>query len=162
MIYGTCYIARAPHKSRMFSLYGRAGLAAGEARLSRRISRTGFGTARWPSHGPFDLSKGPTSRSAITSRPTGTGDTAALTACLESQLPSAPVRAEGVARSSGDGGRRCRCRGRPGDPWDGSGRPARALQRRGRLRRRERAPRRTMTSLGLRRKARSAIAFSFA
>ena len=133
----------------MFSLYGRAGLAAGEARLSRRISRTGFGTARWPSHGPFDLSKGPTSRSAITSRPTGTGDTAALTACLESRLPSAPVRAEGVARSSGDGGRRCRCRGRPGDPWDGSGRPARTLQRRGRLRRRERVPRRTMTSLGL-------------
>ena len=68
----------------MFSLYGRAGLAAGEARLSRRIRRTGFGTARWPSHGQFDLAKGPTSRSGITSRPTGTGDTAALTACLES------------------------------------------------------------------------------
>ena len=36
------------------------------------------------------------------------------------------MRAEGVARSSGEDGRRPRCRGRPGDPWDGSGRPTRA------------------------------------
>ena len=149
MIYGTCYIVRAPHKSRMFSLYGRAGLAAGEARLSRRISRTGFGTARWPSHGPFDLSKGPTSRSGVTSRPTGTGDSTALTPCVKSDTVWTTVRAEGVARSSGEGGRRPRCRGRPGDPWDGSGRPARAQAEPGRSRHRREAAEWLRASLGL-------------
>ena len=39
----------------MFSLYGRDGLPALQARLSRRVSRTGIGTTRWPSDGPLDL-----------------------------------------------------------------------------------------------------------
>ena len=132
---GTYYITRAPHKSRIFSLYGRAGRPALQARLSRRVSRAGIGTARWPSHGPFDLPKGPTSRSGVTSRPTGTGDSTALTPWDKSDTVWTNVRAEGVARSSGEGGRRPRCRGRPGDPWDGSGRPARAQAEPGRSRR---------------------------
>ena len=129
---GTYYITRAPHKSRIFSLYGRAGRPALQARLSRRVSRTGIGTARWPSHGPFDLSKGPTSRSGVTSRPTGTGDSTALTPCVKSDTVWTNVRAEGVALFSGEGGRCRRCRGRPGDPWDGSGRPSKAQAEPGR------------------------------
>ena len=146
---GTYYITRAPHKSRIFSLYGRAGRPALQARLSRRVSRTGIGTARWPSHGPFDLPKGPTSRSGVTSRPTGTGDSTALTPWDKSDTVWTNVRAEGVARSSGEGGRRPRCRGRPGDPWDGSGRPPRAQAEPGRSRHRREAAEWLTHSLGL-------------
>ena len=126
---GTYYITRAPHKSRIFSLYGRAGRPALQARLGRRVSRTGIGTARWPSHGPFDLPKGPTSRSGVTSRPTGTGDSTALTPWDKSDTVWEKCDGEGVARASGDDRRPCRCRGHPGDPSAGSGRPAGARRR---------------------------------
>ena len=140
-----------PHRSRFdtLHLYGQPDLPRAEASGSRRTSRTDFGVARWLSDGPFDPPNRAVSRSGITCRRTGTGDSAALTPCLGSRLPSAPVREGPIGwwdKSFVPPPSYC---GQPGDPRDGSGRPARAQQRPGPSRRGASCAMRTTYSLGL-------------
>ena len=149
VVCGTGYIACAPVPSRMSSSYGRADLPPAEASGSRSASRTGFGTARWLSDGPFDPSNRAVSRSGITCRRTGTGDSAALTPCLGSRLPSAPVREGPIGWWDKSFVPPLGPPGQPGDPWDGSGRPARAQERPGRSRRGASCAMRISASLGL-------------
>ena len=141
--------ARTTQVSYLFTLrVAPAGLHSRPTRSSRQPNRHRNRALAFAC-GPFDLPKGPTSRSGVTSRPTGTGDSTALTPCVKSDTVRTNVRAEGVARSSGEGGRRPRFRGRPGDPWDGSGRPARAQAEPGRSRRGASCAMRITASLGL-------------
>jgi len=120
-----------PHRSRSetLHLYGRRDLPQAEASGGGRTTRTDFGTARWLSDGSIDLSNRRRGRKLSRRRQTGTVCSAALTPCHFFDSPAAAVRARGAARSSGGDARCSGTRGRPVDPRDGSGRPARARRR---------------------------------
>ena len=140
-----------PHRSRLdtLHLYGQPDLPRAEASGSRRTSRTDFGAARWLSDGSIVLPNRRCRRKLGRRRRTGTGCSATRTPCLGSRLPSAPVREGPIGwwdKSFVPPPSYC---GQPGDPRDGSGRPARAQQRPGPSRRGVSCAMRTSASLGL-------------
>ena len=89
--------ARAPIRLRVgVRVYGRDDLPGSRARLDHRVSRTGFGSARWPLDEAIGLPNGRESQRGVLRGLCPHGCSVIRTPCFQSRAAWAPARVEGV------------------------------------------------------------------